>query len=51
MLREKAVHNVNTGSHWTSSLLFSLLRELIPCCETIEEGLEGKQSDSILEAC
>ncbi|KAJ4471316.1 hypothetical protein C8J55DRAFT_521349 [Lentinula edodes] len=40
MLREKAVHNANTGSHWTSSLLFSLLQELIPCCETIEEGLK-----------
>ncbi|KAJ3805839.1 hypothetical protein F5876DRAFT_51138 [Lentinula aff. lateritia] len=37
MLREKAVHNANTGSHWTSSLLFSLLQELIPYCETIEE--------------
>ncbi|KAJ3789687.1 hypothetical protein GGU10DRAFT_283680, partial [Lentinula aff. detonsa] len=40
MLREKAVHNVHTGSHWTSSLLFSLVQELIPCCKNIDEGLE-----------
>ncbi|KAJ7596771.1 hypothetical protein C8J56DRAFT_1041030 [Mycena floridula] len=30
MLREKAVHNADTGSHWTSSLLFSLVQELVP---------------------
>ncbi|KAH8834931.1 hypothetical protein DL96DRAFT_1665961 [Flagelloscypha sp. PMI_526] len=30
LLREKAVHNANTGSHWTSSILFSLLVELLP---------------------
>ncbi|KAJ4485537.1 hypothetical protein J3R30DRAFT_3283391 [Lentinula aciculospora] len=33
LLRDKVVHNANTGSHWTSSLLFSLIQELIPCCE------------------
>ncbi|KAI5123757.1 hypothetical protein M0805_000348 [Coniferiporia weirii] len=28
LLRTKSVHNVNTGSHWSSSLLFSLVQEL-----------------------
>jgi tRNA nucleotidyltransferase (CCA-adding enzyme) len=41
LLRQKVVHNPMTGSEWTSSLLFSLVVELIPLCETIEEGLRG----------
>ncbi|KIK70401.1 hypothetical protein GYMLUDRAFT_32406 [Collybiopsis luxurians FD-317 M1] len=39
MLREKFVHNPSTGSHWTSSLLFSLIRELVESCENFEQGL------------
>ncbi|KAJ3775317.1 hypothetical protein FB446DRAFT_416636 [Lentinula raphanica] len=40
MLRERAVHNVHTGSHWTSSLLFSLVQELISCCENTVDALQ-----------
>ncbi|TDL28902.1 hypothetical protein BD410DRAFT_781466 [Rickenella mellea] len=29
LLRDKLVHNANTGSHWTSSLLFSLVQDLV----------------------
>jgi tRNA nucleotidyltransferase (CCA-adding enzyme) len=28
LLRNKSVHNINAGSHWTSSLLFSLVEEI-----------------------
>ncbi|KAM6498359.1 hypothetical protein JOM56_006307 [Amanita muscaria] len=30
LLRQKSVHNPHTGSHWTSSILFSLVQDLIP---------------------
>lgn len=39
MLRDKAVHYPITGSHWTSSLLFSLVQELVECCTSLDEGL------------
>ncbi|KAG1757935.1 hypothetical protein EDB19DRAFT_1659877 [Suillus lakei] len=29
LLRQESVHNVNTGSHWASSLVFSLVCELV----------------------
>ncbi|KAF9015439.1 transfer RNA nucleotidyltransferase [Cyathus striatus] len=29
LLREKSVHNHNTGAHWTGSVLFSLVQELV----------------------
>ncbi|KAK7029656.1 CCA tRNA nucleotidyltransferase, mitochondrial [Paramarasmius palmivorus] len=49
LLREKAVHNVHTGSHWTSSLLFSLTQELVPLCDTIEQGLLAGESKRIID--
>jgi tRNA nucleotidyltransferase (CCA-adding enzyme) len=29
LLRQETVHNINTGSHWASSLVFSLVCELV----------------------
>jgi tRNA nucleotidyltransferase (CCA-adding enzyme) len=29
LLRQEIVHNINTGSHWASSLVFSLVCELV----------------------
>lgn len=29
LLRQESVHNINTGSHWASSLVFSLVCELV----------------------
>jgi len=37
LLREKVVHEPRTGSDWRSSLLFSLVVELLPICDTVEE--------------
>lgn len=41
MLREKCVHNPNAGSHWTTSLLFSLLQELVLIYDVAEDKLDG----------
>ncbi|EEB97346.1 hypothetical protein MPER_03354 [Moniliophthora perniciosa FA553] len=44
LLREKAAHNVHTGSHWTSSLLFSLTQELVSFCDNLEQGLKSDEA-------
>ncbi len=41
LLREKSVHNPNTGSHWTSSLLFAMLRELSPLYNPVSDEFHG----------
>lgn len=40
-LRDKVVHNPNTGSHWTSSLLFSLVQDLLPHYDLENDVLDG----------
>lgn len=42
LLREKLVHNTNTGSHWTSSLLFSLVQELVPHFDITSQTFDGQ---------
>lgn len=42
LLREKNVHNPNTGSFWATSLLFSLVQELIPAWNNVTAQLDGK---------
>uniref|UniRef100_A0A0W0G6N6 Poly A polymerase head domain-containing protein n=1 Tax=Moniliophthora roreri TaxID=221103 RepID=A0A0W0G6N6_MONRR len=49
LLREKVVHNVYTGSHWTSSMLFSLTQELVPFCDNLEQGLKGDEARRTIE--
>ena len=46
-LRAKAVHNINTGSHWTSSLLFSIVQELLSIWSAENDVLDGSYSDLI----
>ena len=41
MLREKCVHNPNIGSHWTTSILFSLVQELAPLYDVARNKLDG----------
>lgn len=41
LLRDKCVHNPNTGSYWASSILFSLLQELVPLYDVVENQLKG----------
>jgi len=39
-LREKVVHNAHTGSSWETSLLFSLVSELVPFWDAGEDKLD-----------
>lgn len=41
LLREKCVHNPHTGSHWASSVLFSLVSELVPLWDPVEDKFNG----------
>jgi len=41
LLRNKLVHNPNTGTHWTTSLLFSLVAELVPVYNVSEDSFDG----------
>lgn len=41
LLRDKSVHNPNTGSHWTSSVLFSLVQELAPLWNPVKDTFDG----------
>ncbi|KAF4572560.1 CCA tRNA nucleotidyltransferase, mitochondrial [Pleurotus pulmonarius] len=47
-LRDKAVHNPNTGSHWTSSLLFSLVQDLLPHYDIENDNLDVDRSSAII---
>ncbi|KAG7090796.1 hypothetical protein E1B28_009880 [Marasmius oreades] len=49
LLREKVVHNVHTGSHWTSSLLFSLVQDLVHLCEDVTRGVRADQAVKVIE--
>ncbi|KAF9454980.1 hypothetical protein P691DRAFT_792086 [Macrolepiota fuliginosa MF-IS2] len=48
-LREKAVHNSATGSHWTSSFLFSLVQDLVGSCDAESNVLNAEQASLIIE--
>lgn len=42
LLRHKLVHNPNTGSHWTASLLFTLVTELIPLYDVEKDSMDSE---------
>jgi tRNA nucleotidyltransferase (CCA-adding enzyme) len=42
LLRDKLIHNPNTGSHWTSSLLFTLVTELVPLYDLENDSMDSK---------
>ncbi|KAI0700413.1 hypothetical protein BC835DRAFT_1404849 [Cytidiella melzeri] len=50
LLREKSVHNANTGSFWATSLLFSLVQELVPAWDVIENRLDEKAATRRIES-
>jgi len=41
LLRHNAVHNAHIDAHWTTSLLFSLIQELVDCYDNSEDKLNG----------
>jgi tRNA nucleotidyltransferase (CCA-adding enzyme) len=46
LLRNKAVHNVNIGADWTTSLLFALVQELVPHYDVLSDRLDGMYRSS-----
>ncbi|KAH0590244.1 tRNA nucleotidyltransferase, mitochondrial [Termitomyces sp. J132] len=49
LLREKVVHNPNTGSHWATSLLFSLIQELVPLYDLENDTLDVETATNVVE--
>ncbi|KAK0208895.1 hypothetical protein DFS33DRAFT_1254396 [Desarmillaria ectypa] len=43
LLRQKSIHNPSTGSHWTSSMLFSLVRELGPLYDPSSDAINDAE--------
>ncbi|KAK0500640.1 hypothetical protein EDD18DRAFT_1067916 [Armillaria luteobubalina] len=48
LLRHKSVHNPSTGSHWTSSILFSLVRELGPLYDASLDTIDAEEAEKII---
>lgn len=43
LLRNKLIHNSNTGSHWTASILFTLVTELVPLYDLENDLMDSKK--------
>ncbi|THH04155.1 hypothetical protein EW145_g5734 [Phellinidium pouzarii] len=48
LLRTKSVHNMNSGSHWSSSLLFSLVQELAVLWKADKDEFDIKQAATVI---
>ncbi|KAK0466375.1 uncharacterized protein EV420DRAFT_1261865 [Desarmillaria tabescens] len=48
LLRQKPIHNPSTGSHWTSSILFSLVRELGPLYDPSSDIIDAEEAERII---
>ncbi|KAL5534484.1 hypothetical protein ACEPAG_946 [Sanghuangporus baumii] len=49
LLRTKSVHNANTGSHWTSSILFTIIRELATLWDANRDAFDVKRAAPIVD--
>ncbi|KAG6866248.1 hypothetical protein C0991_006835 [Blastosporella zonata] len=49
LLREKLVHNSNTGSHWAISLLFSLIQELVPLYNLSNDTIDSEAAAKVVQ--
>ncbi|KAG8743308.1 CCA tRNA nucleotidyltransferase, mitochondrial, partial [Ceratobasidium sp. 428] len=47
ILRNKAVHSPQSGSHWPTSVLFSLVQDLVNLIE--DDSLDSKRVDEIIQ--
>ncbi|EIN13478.1 poly A polymerase C-terminal region-like protein [Punctularia strigosozonata HHB-11173 SS5] len=48
LLREKTVHNPHTGSHWATSLLFSLVQDLVELYNPIQDLLDVAEASKVI---
>ncbi|KAL5535282.1 CCA1 [Sanghuangporus sanghuang] len=49
LLRTKSVHNANTGSHWTSSILFTIIRELTTLWDASKDTFDVERAAPIVD--
>ncbi|KAF8973800.1 hypothetical protein BDZ97DRAFT_1648416 [Flammula alnicola] len=50
LLRNKVVHNPTTGNHWTTSLLFSMVIDLVPCYNVSVDSFDGDAASKIISS-
>ncbi|THH30164.1 hypothetical protein EUX98_g4012 [Antrodiella citrinella] len=50
LLKDKRVHNPHTGSHWSSSLLFSLVCELVPLWDPQTDNFDVEKAVGRVDA-
>jgi hypothetical protein len=48
LLRHNSVHNAHIDAHWTTSLLFSLIQELVDCYDSSEDNFDGLGQPCVL---
>jgi len=48
LLRQSSVHNVLVGAHWTTSLLFSLIQELVDCYDPSEDNFNTEAAAEVI---
>lgn len=48
LLRHNSVHNAQVGAHWTTSLLFSLIQELVDCYDPSEDNLNAETAAEVI---
>ncbi|KAJ3506092.1 hypothetical protein NLJ89_g7066 [Agrocybe chaxingu] len=49
LLRNKFVHNPQTGSHWSTTLLLSLITDLVPSYNTSQDILDVYAASSVID--
>ncbi|KAF8525196.1 hypothetical protein BU17DRAFT_84117 [Hysterangium stoloniferum] len=49
MLRDKRIHCAITGTHWTGSILFALVQELVPLWKADEGGLDVLAANEVID--
>jgi tRNA nucleotidyltransferase (CCA-adding enzyme) len=50
LLRHTSVHNAHIDAHWTTSLLFSLIQELVDCYDTSKDRFNSMSRPFVLNA-
>jgi hypothetical protein len=50
LLGNKLVHNALIGAHWTTSLLFALIQELVDCYDAAKDDFDGMNYSSPLSS-
>ncbi|KAI9445557.1 hypothetical protein H4582DRAFT_1806222 [Lactarius indigo] len=48
LLRQSSVHNALVGTHWTTSLLFSLIQDLVDCYDPSEDKFNTESAADVI---